>query len=100
MNWKHGSMPIMAVRVRCIWSCPKRSIDHALGPVCICSLIGINSGESSQRVAHALTVYLATDGVETGCTEHLEQQTRPVAHGRGSPDLQNPQPATILSESL
>jgi hypothetical protein len=24
-------MPIMAVRLRCIWPCPKRSLDHALG---------------------------------------------------------------------
>ena len=57
------------------------------------TLTGTVMGESGQLVAHALTVYLATDGVEAGCTEHLEQQTQPVAHVRGSPDLQNPQPA-------
>ena len=30
MHWKRGSMPTMAVRVKHIWSCPKRSLDSAL----------------------------------------------------------------------
>jgi hypothetical protein len=31
MNSKRVSMPTMTVSVQRIWSCPKRSLDHALG---------------------------------------------------------------------
>src|SRR2546428_10425432 len=37
-------------------------------------------GESGKRVAHYLTVYVATDGVDAGYAEHLEQQeAQPIA---------------------
>jgi hypothetical protein len=39
--------------------------------------------ESSQLVAHALTVHLATDGVNAGRAKYLQQeQAQPVAYLR------------------